>query len=129
MSADGLLATTVSAATRDPQPPRPDRERAHRFYIAVRSDLQMGKGKAIAQAVHAFRLSGAVLEDHTPIICVRAESEEALRLLSVEAHDLHIPCFVVRDAGHTQNAPGTFTCAAIGPAESFGPRLVASRLY
>lgn len=100
-----------------------------RFYIAVRSDLQMGKGKAIAQAVHAFRLSGAVLEDHTPIIVVRAESEEALRRLVAEALVVGVPCFAVRDAGHTQNPPGTFTCAAIGPAEVFGPRLTVAKLY
>lgn len=102
-----------------------------RLYIVVRSDLQMGKGKAIAQAIHAYRLSTAAaeMEDHTPIICVRAESEEALRMISAEALLMDTPCFVVRDAGHTQNAPGTFTCACIGPDDEFGPILTAARLY
>lgn len=94
----------------------------------------MSRGKEIGQAVHAFRFIEPVplrlVCGETPIVCVRADSELALREIIAEAilNGAHVS--TVHDAGHTHNPPGTLTCAAIGPVlGERGPLLTAARLY
>jgi peptidyl-tRNA hydrolase len=100
-----------------------------RLYIVMRSDLKMGRGKEIAQAIHAFRYHGDLpLKDDTTVICVRADSLEAFDALMLEAVNTKAPVKIVHDAGRTHNPPGTVTCAAIWTAAP-GPLLSAARLY
>lgn len=110
--------------------------------IVMRTDLNMRKGKMIAQGAHAALgclvggdISMERCADHgtrtisipTHVrywiglgmkkICVRADSEEELLSLHAEAKEAGIPSFLVTDAGHTEFNGPTNTCIAIGPAE------------
>lgn len=105
-----------------------------KLYIVMRSDLRMGRGKEIAQAIHAYRFMSPLSEQWAspkmPVICVRADSEDQLLEIMAEAGGQG--CFVspVRDAGHTHNEPGTLTCAAIlVPFGQQFPTLSAAKLY
>lgn len=109
-------------------------ERMPRLYLVMRADLKMGRGKEIAQAIHAFRaLMGDEARhnvyDGTAVIGVRADSGEELEAIINEAHYAEQPWGTFLDAGLTHNAPGTRTCAAIGPITDPGPLLAAARLY
>lgn len=110
--------------------------------IAMRTDLNMRKGKMIAQGAHAAlgcfvgddisierlanRGAGAIsvpthvrdwLARGMKKICVRVDSEEELLLLHATAKDSGIMSFLVTDAGHTEFNGPTNTCVAIGPAD------------
>ena len=113
-----------------------------KLYIVMRSDLKMSRGKEIAQAIHAFRFMPIRAAEIGPygrtfstsahemaVICVRADSETALREIIAETVLNGDPVSPVHDAGHTHNAPGTLTCAALGPMMRCGPLLSAARLY
>lgn len=108
-----------------------------KLYLVVRSDLKMGRGKEIAQAVHAFRFMSPqavqAMEIGTPVIGVRADCEFELLAIMGEVAAVGGWVSPVRDAGHTHNAPGTLTCAAIGPISTADkaecPYLLAARLY
>ncbi len=100
--------------------------------ILVRRDLQMGRGKAAAQAAHAsceavFRILEGGSErwrrwleewrrEGQAKIVLRVESLEELTRLLAEAERRGLPTSLVRDAGRTQLEPGTVTAGAIGPA-------------
>lgn len=92
--------------------------------ILVRSDLKMGKGKIAAQAAHAA-VEAALKADKSDLKAWRAEgmAKIALKVNSKEelfkyqqmAKQAGLVTAVITDAGHTQVAPGTVTCMAIGP--------------
>nr|WP_236944854.1 peptidyl-tRNA hydrolase Pth2 [Infirmifilum uzonense] len=96
--------------------------------IVVRRDLQMGRGKMVAQGAHASL--GAFLEAQRmkpewverwlesgqKKIVVRVESLEELLSVYEEAKSLGLPVSLVRDMGLTQLEPGTITSVGIGPA-------------
>lgn len=104
----------------------------------MRTDLNMRKGKMIAQGAHAslkVLLDGWVLVLISMIIhmfadnaisdwifgeftkiCVQTKSEEELLRLYKEAEELGLPCSLIKDAGHTEFDKPTYTCVAIGPA-------------
>jgi len=95
--------------------------------IVVRSDLGMGKGKIAAQVGHACVLGAENVRRSHPDwfdrwwhgqekIVLKVDSESALEKIKRAAIDLNLPWSEVTDAGHTQIAPGTFTCLSIGPA-------------
>lgn len=105
----------------------------------MRKDLNMRKGKMIAQGSHAslkvFLDRGALAGDTftftcTPgmqawlggrfkKICVSVSSEAELDAIAARARDAGLPCAVIVDAGHTEfNGVPTKTCLAIGPADS-----------
>jgi peptidyl-tRNA hydrolase len=104
-----------------------------KLYIVMRADLKMGRGKEIAQAIHAFRSVDPEARhnvyDGTAVIGVRADSEEELDAIVAEARQLGHPVGTFLDAGLSHNPPGTRTCAAIGPVEFAGKLLVGARLY
>jgi PTH2 family peptidyl-tRNA hydrolase len=111
--------------------------------IVMRADLNMRKGKMIAQGAHAAL--GCLLGDDISVeslgvisvptavrvpvavrdwivsgmkkICVRADSEEELLALHAEARDAGLMSFLVTDAGHTEFNGPTNTCIAIGPGD------------
>lgn len=95
--------------------------------IIVRTDLGMGKGKIAAQVGHACVLGAEHVRKSNPEwfskwwdgqakIVLKVNSESELESIKRDAIDLGLPWAQVTDAGHTQIAPGTFTCLSIGPA-------------
>jgi peptidyl-tRNA hydrolase len=104
-------------------------------YIVMRADLNMSRGKEIAQAVHAINAMTPIdvaemVKDRLAVICVRADSEDELRLLIAEAVIETCPVAPVVDAGRTVFDQPTLTCVAIGPVEKGAlPLLSAARCY
>jgi len=107
--------------------------------IVLRKDLNMRKGKMVAQGAHA---SMAVLLDAgnvhpdamqqytiflTPAmqqwlegrftkICVSVDSEEQLLFIHSAAENAGIPCSLIKDAGLTEfDGVPTYTAVAVGP--------------
>lgn len=107
--------------------------------IVMRKDLNMRKGKMIAQGSHAsmswmvpylraiqtnnpndIPLMSNVqylwLDGRFTKICVYVESEEALLAIHERAKSLSIHSELVQDAGFTEfGGVPTYTCCAIGP--------------
>lgn len=110
--------------------------------IIMRKDLNMRKGKMIAQGCHAsmkvffnwgewndyedrdyYRINGMTMAMKNWIdgrftkIVVSCDSEQELDELYQQAKDKKLPCAMIVDAGLTEfnNVP-TKTCIAIGPA-------------
>lgn len=93
--------------------------------LILRTDLEMGKGKLVAQGAHAslsaYRKASADARDAweaagAPKIALKAADEEALLALAAAARAAKLPHALIHDAGHTQVAPGTATALGIGPA-------------
>lgn len=110
--------------------------------IVMRKDLNMRKGKMIAQGAHAsmkvfldrgmmqypldgdqtfaFTVTPAMagwLEGAFAKVCVYVESEEHLLRLYAQAEAAKIPCALIQDSGRTEfHGVPTYTCCAIGPA-------------
>ena len=93
--------------------------------------LKMRKGKTAAQCAHAAvgvvrkmeRLGGATREavedwDETGAMKIVVESKSLDQMEEIEsiAKQMGLLTYFVRDAGHTQIAPGSKTVLAIGPA-------------
>ncbi|MEM0157966.1 MAG: peptidyl-tRNA hydrolase Pth2 [Thermoplasmataceae archaeon] len=99
-----------------------------KLVIAVRRDLDLGKGKIAAQAAHAAvscalraqkedkRTFREWLDQGQKKIVVRVDNEKDLLDLMGKARLKGLICEAVYDAGHTQVDPGTLTCIGIGPA-------------
>ena len=97
--------------------------------ILVRMDLKLPKGKLAAQAAHAS--VSAVLKQQgdnrdavkywnmagMKKIAVKVANEKELYKYVQQAKDKGLVTAVITDAGKTVVAPGTVTCAAIGPEE------------
>ena len=98
--------------------------------IAVRRDLDMGKGKVAVQVAHAAVSAAeearkrfaewwdAWLREGQCKVAVRVDSEEEIFQLQRKSKELRLPFALITDRGLTQIEPGTVTCLAIGPAPS-----------
>jgi len=95
--------------------------------IAVRTDLQMGKGKIAAQVAHASLLGAENVRKSNPAwfkewwdgqekVVVKVDSLKEIEEIKKLAISLNVPWSEVSDAGHTQIEPGTTTCISFGPA-------------
>lgn len=95
--------------------------------IVIRKDLNMRKGKMVAQGSHASL--GAFLradnkdkkewmDNGQTKICVGVDSEEELLRIFSFAGQSNLPTVIVRDAGHTELEPNTLTAVGIGPCEN-----------
>lgn len=100
--------------------------------IVLRRDLEMGRGKAAAQAAHAaceavfLILSSKKREwrewlekwrvEGQKKVVLRVDSLEELLMVYEKAKAEGLPASLVADAGHTQLPPGTKTAVAVGPA-------------
>jgi PTH2 family peptidyl-tRNA hydrolase len=105
--------------------------------IVMRKDLNMRKGKMIAQGAHASLralVAGATLDDGQCIItmdepmaswltarftkvCVSVDSEAALDAVVEQARAAGVRCALIVDAGATEfHGVPTKTCCAVGPA-------------
>ncbi len=100
--------------------------------IVMRTDLNMRKGKMIAQGAHAAIecsekarlglftwLHRRWNETGTTKICLSVDSEKELLEIAKQANKEGLPCVVITDEGRTEfdNVP-TKTCLAIGPANA-----------
>ncbi len=97
--------------------------------ILVRADLKLPKGKLAAQAAHAS--VDAVLKQLSvdkdivrswrfagmKKIALKVADEKELYKYVQQAKDAGLVTAVITDAGKTVVAPGTVTCAAIGPED------------
>jgi len=97
--------------------------------IILRKDLNMRKGKMIAQGAHAslnafmnalhghqHDLARNWHENMATKICVGVPSEQELLAVYQRAKDANIPCSIITDAGKTEfNGVPTKTAVAIGP--------------
>ncbi len=115
--------------------------------IVMRTDLNMRKGKMVAQGAHASvgaLLSGSVLlhgqvhlthatekwmaEGHTKV-CVGVASLEELERVYGHAQEIGLTAHRVVDSGRTEFAgEPTVTCVAIGPGPSAQIDLVTGNL-
>lgn len=104
--------------------------------IVMRTDLNMRKGKMIAQGAHASmawlsrkiqtplaNFSKAEAEWMTGLftkVCVRANSEEELLDVYAKAKQLGLTTHLIEDSGLTEfHGIPTKTCLAIGPDYSY----------
>lgn len=100
-----------------------------KMVIAVRKDLDLGKGKIAAQAAHAAvscalkaekyekKLFREWIREGQKKVVIRVDSEKAIFELKGKVEVMGIVNEVITDAGHTQIEPGTVTCLGIGPVE------------
>lgn len=95
--------------------------------IVMRNDLNMRKGKMIAQGAHAA-VAAVVSEleiadsyvwkwlaGGMKKITVRVDSEEELLAIVKQAREAGLLCEPIRDAGLTEFKEPTLTCCAVGP--------------
>jgi len=105
--------------------------------IVMRKDLNMRKGKMVAQGAHAslavllncyasgskeYRIfipkndpAQQWLEESFVKICVGVPNEDVLIFVHDHAKFRKIPCALIKDAGRTEFKEPTYTCCAIGP--------------
>ena len=99
-----------------------------KLVVAVRRDLDMGKGKIAVQVGHATINAAEEAKRGHPHwwsewintgqckVAVKVDTESDLYRLNEEARRLGLPSAIIRDSGLTQLSPGTATCVGIGPA-------------
>lgn len=98
--------------------------------IVIRKDLNMRKGKMIAQGAHASmapileayrnnsftKATTEWLSTRFTKICVYVNSEQELLDVYQKAKDAGIQCALIKDAGLTEFKEPTHTAVGIGPA-------------
>jgi len=98
--------------------------------IVMRKDLNMRKGKLVAQGAHASMATlNQFLDKEMPYemktwlegkftkICVYVNSEEELLEIYDKAKKADLICSLIKDSGLTEfHGVPTLTCTAIGPA-------------
>ena len=102
------------------------KKKEYKQVIVMRTDLNMRKGKMVAQGAHAS-LRATLLYMHDPRvtawlagpfakICVQVPSEKALMEVYDMAWEAGLPVALITDAGRTEfNGVPTVTCCAVGP--------------
>lgn len=92
--------------------------------IVIRKDLNMRKGKMVAQGSHAslvayLNANHLIQKEWMGLgqtkVCVGVDSEQELLDIYQAAGDLYLPVSIIRDAGHTELEPNTLTAVGIGP--------------
>lgn len=107
-----------------------------KMVVVMRKDLNMRRGKQIAQSCHASlaiftnmlsesggnwtidipTVMGEWLKDSFTKICVYVNSEKELFDIYDKAKASGMLCSIIQDAGRTEfNGVPTYTCCAIGP--------------
>jgi PTH2 family peptidyl-tRNA hydrolase len=107
---------------------QPTKEFKYKLAVAVRRDLEMGKGKIAVQVGHASVTASEETRRRRPEwwrawfnegqckIVVKVNSEGELDALRKDAEALGLVATIIHDSGLTQVPPGTATCVGIGPA-------------
>jgi PTH2 family peptidyl-tRNA hydrolase len=100
----------------------------YKLVVAVRRDLDMGKGKIAVQVGHATVTVAEETRRRRPDwwkewfnegqckVVVKVKSESDLLDLQRKAEDVGLASAIIHDSGLTQVEPGTLTCVGIGPA-------------
>ncbi len=105
--------------------------------IVLRSDLEMGKGKLVAQGSHASvecvrRSSEELVErwiaEGSKKIVLKVKSEKELLELQKKCRSAGIQSCLISDAGFTQIPAGTVTALAIGPDDDEKVDKITSKL-
>ena len=127
------------SALENPNPSLPNDDICDtKMVVCVRTDLSMGVGKMCSQTAHAAVALCCTVsrtaeqqnwlchwQDHgSAKIVVQVSSEKEMSNLCAVATSVHVPFFVVCDAGKTQVDPGTCTSVGFGPA----PRPIVDRI-
>ena len=98
--------------------------------IAVRTDLDMSRGKLAVQVAHGSVSASEQARVHKQDVwrdwlregqkkvVVKVSSEEELLDLRRQAISHNLPHALIRDAGMTELPPGTITALGIGPAKA-----------
>ncbi|KAG0377114.1 hypothetical protein BGX24_006687 [Mortierella sp. AD032] len=104
-----------------------DHEEEYKMVLIIRTDLNMGKGKAAAQCCHATLANYKELNKKSPKtlarweyfgqakVTLKIDNEEDMLLLQAQAMSIGLAAHSIRDAGRTQIAAGSRTVLAIGP--------------
>lgn len=107
---------------------KPTIEFKYKLVVAVRRDLDMGKGKIAVQVGHAAITVGEETRKRHPDwwnrwlnegqckVVVKVSSEEDLNEIQRKADQLGLVSAIIHDKGLTQVEPDTATCVGIGPA-------------
>ena len=99
----------------------------HKMVIVARQDLQLSKGKLAAQVGHAAvdcavkcmkhdrRTFDAWYGEGQKKTVLKVPSEKDFHQLKADAERAGLSTALIKDAGHTEIAPGTVTVLGIGP--------------
>ena len=99
----------------------------HKLVVAVRSDLDLSRGKLAVQVAHAAVMAALDAkarhrkafqdwyDEGQKKVVVKADGLQELHLLQAKASGLGLTTALVEDAGLTELPPGTVTCLAVGP--------------
>jgi peptidyl-tRNA hydrolase, PTH2 family len=102
---------------------------AHKMVIVTRKDLDLSKGKLAAQASHAAvdcalkamkydaRAFEAWRREGQKKTVLKVPSESDFYVLKTAAERAGLTTALIKDAGHTEIAPGTVTVLGIGPGD------------
>lgn len=94
--------------------------------IIIRDDIDMSRGKAVAQGSHVSVLStrdtnekvvSEWISNGGKKITLKTDSEESLLDLIGEANEQGLPTATIRDLGYTELEENTLTAGCIGPAD------------
>ena len=108
----------------------------YKLVIAVRSDLDLSRGKLAVQVAHAAVMAALEAKAHhrkwfaewiaegQKKVVVKGGALPELRSLQSKARSMHLPTALVEDAGLTELPPGTVTCVGIGP----GPNSIVDQV-
>jgi PTH2 family peptidyl-tRNA hydrolase len=108
----------------------------HKLVIAVRSDLELSRGKLAVQVAHAAVMAAFDAKAHhrkwfsdwwaegQKKVVVKGGTLSDLHSLRAKARSMGLPTALVEDAGLTELPPGTVTCLGIGP----GPNHVVDQV-
>src|SRR5437867_13246210 len=99
----------------------------YKLVVAVRSDLDLARGKLAVQVAHAAVMAALetkarqrkwfaewIAEGQKKVV-VKGGSLADLRALQAKARSMHLPTALVEDAGLTELPLGSVTCVGIGP--------------
>ncbi|KAG0071428.1 hypothetical protein BGZ89_010650 [Linnemannia elongata] len=104
-----------------------DLQEEYKMVLVIRTDLNMGKGKAAAQCCHATLANYKELSRKSPKtlgrweyfgqakVTLKVDNEEDMLMLQAQAMSIGLAAHSIRDAGRTQIAAGSRTVLAIGP--------------
>lgn len=106
--------------------------------IVLRTDLNMRKGKMVAQGAHAS-IGAFLLTPQQDIdswrngfngvkICVGVDSEQELTDIYHSGKMAGLPAYLVLDIGKTEFKEPTYTAVAIGPAKAEEIDLITGKL-
>jgi PTH2 family peptidyl-tRNA hydrolase len=99
----------------------------YKLVIAVRSDLELSRGKLAVQVAHASVMAAFDAKAHhrkwfsdwwaegQKKVVVKGGSLSDLHSLRAKARSIGLTTALVEDAGLTELPPGTVTCLGIGP--------------